>query len=198
MDASTFEEIYETHRAAIQRHAARLVGQTDAADITQEVFVAAYRALKEGETVGHMGAWLRRIATNRALDRLRNAAQRLRSGATPEEHESRAPLTALRAASVEDQAGRDEMSACVRGLIAGLPPGQRLPLSLSELEGLGDREIATRMGLSLGAVKIRLHRARTALRGELSRCCQVSVDRQNDVVCAPIPAPSVGRGSARR
>jgi RNA polymerase sigma-70 factor (ECF subfamily) len=187
MDTSAFEEIYETHRAAVERHAARLVGQADADDIAQEVFVAAYRALREGETVAHMGAWLHRIATNRALDRLRSADQRLRSGATPEEYESRVLLSSLPVLSVEDQAARTEMSACVRGLIAGLPLGQRLPLSLSELDGLGDREIAAQMGLSLGAVKIRLHRARAALRNELRRRCQVSIDRRNDVVCVPIP-----------
>lgn len=198
MDTSAFEEIYETHRAAVQRHAARFVGPADAADIAQEVFVAAYRALREGETVAHIGAWLRRIATNRALDRLRSPDQRLRSGATPEEHESRVPLSSLPLLSVEDQAARTEMSACVRGLIAGLPPGQRLPLSLSEFDGLGDREIATQMGLSLGAVKIRLHRARAALRDKLSRCCQVSIDRRNDVVCAPIRTPGGGRDDAPR
>jgi RNA polymerase sigma-70 factor, ECF subfamily len=189
MDALAFEEIYETHRAAVERHAGRFVGPADAADVAQEVFVSAYRALAEGVVVANVGAWLRRIATNRALDRLRSPDQRLRSAATPEEQEARAPLFALPVVTVEDQAARAEMSACVRGLIAGLPARQRLPLSLSELEGRSDREIAARMGLSLGAVKIRLHRARAALRDELARCCRVSLDRGNDVVCAPIQAP---------
>jgi RNA polymerase sigma-70 factor, ECF subfamily len=58
---------------------------------------------------------------------------------------------------------------------------------LSEDEGLSNREIAEALGVTLGTVKIRLHRARARLKSQLSRGCSFYRDDRNEVACEPLP-----------
>ncbi len=66
---------------------------------------------------------------------------------------------------------RQEMNGCIREIIQMLPETHRSVIVLSELEGLGDAEIAAILEITLPAAKIRLHRARTRLRKELTTAC---------------------------
>jgi RNA polymerase sigma-70 factor (ECF subfamily) len=85
--------------------------------------------------------------------------------------------------SAERQTIRDEMSGCVQGVLAELPEDYRTVLALSEMEDLKDREIAEILGITLEAVKIRLHRARARLRKNLEEKCSFSRDSENTLVC---------------
>jgi RNA polymerase sigma-70 factor (ECF subfamily) len=73
---------------------------------------------------------------------------------------------------VESQVYRKEMNECIQSFIQKLPENYRVVLVLSEFEGLKNGEIAETLGISIGAVKIRLHRAKEKLKEELNAKCE--------------------------
>jgi RNA polymerase sigma-70 factor (ECF subfamily) len=83
-----------------------------------------------------------------------------------------------------------EMSACVQRYIEELPDSQRAVILLHDLEGMTNPEIAEMLGCSVGAVKIRLHRARAKLKSALQSACAFSTDQRGVFVCEPKPAAS--------
>lgn len=87
--------------------------------------------------------------------------------------------------SVEEVAERNEMSACVRLYVQNLPDRYRAALLLHHEHGLKDAEIAGMLGISLGAAKIRLHRARRLLQAAMRAGCAFSHDTRNVLVCEP-------------
>jgi RNA polymerase sigma-70 factor (ECF subfamily) len=184
--AADLASAYSACYPGIRRHVARLVGESDADDVAQDAFVKALHSLT-GFRGSSLKAWLYRIATNAALDRLRSPG-RTRLSALPFDEASPdcGSYPGSRTPSVEAGAIRGQMSACVRALVDLLPENQRRALLLSEVEGLSDAEIAGSVGASVGSVKIRLHRARARLRQELAGLCRISVDREDRVACEPV------------
>jgi RNA polymerase sigma-70 factor (ECF subfamily) len=89
------------------------------------------------------------------------------------------------------------MRECILRVVERLPASQRAVILLGELRGLSDRETADALAISLGAAKIRLHRARAALKLELERACTFERDDQNEFACAPKPDRLVGLGRRR-
>lgn len=174
--ALDFNTVYSLFYARILRYLSRLVGPDDAEDVSQEVFSKISRSLGEfrGEA---LSAWVYRIATNAARDRMRRTAAHL---AAAEDDDFAPPDTAD---SAEQQAIRSEMSACVRDLTNELPDNYRTVLVLSEIEGLKDAEIADVLGTTVQAVKIRLHRARARLRQIMEDRCRFYRDRENTLLC---------------
>ncbi len=170
-----FNTVYSLFYARILRYLTRLVGPTEAEDVSQEVFSKISRSLGEfrGEA---LSAWVYRIATNAATDRLRQTAR----FSTTEDDDFAPPDTTD---SAEQQAIRSEMSACVHDLMNQLPGNYRTVLVLSEIEGLKDAEIAEVVGATVQAVKIRLHRARARLRQILEDRCRFYHDPDNKLLC---------------
>jgi RNA polymerase sigma factor (sigma-70 family) len=82
---------------------------------------------------------------------------------------------------------RGEMNHCIREVVYTLPEDYRSVILLSEFEDMTDREIAEAIGISLGAVKIRLHRARAKLQEALIKTCNFERDEQNEFVCERKP-----------
>jgi RNA polymerase sigma-70 factor (ECF subfamily) len=175
-----FQDIYEAYRPKILRYLARLVGEEEAEDLAQEVFIKAGQALPAFRGDSSLSTWLYRIATHSAYDRLRSPAfRRTRRGSpsgdgTREEGEEAecAVSTGKRAISVEQQLVQKEMSACILSYIQGLPESYQAVLVLSDLEQLSNPQIADILGITLGAVKIRLHRARARLREDFLNHCE--------------------------
>ena len=195
------ELTYARFHPAIRRHLAKLVGETDADDLAQEVFVRALGSLASLRNAESLRAWLYRVATNAALDRLRQRARARIVGPPIDEdgapEEGRLP-TGATPATVESEMIRGEMSACIRAVVERLPVIQRFVLTMSEIEGHSDAEIAALTGVSVGCVKIRLHRARARLREELGQRCRLSKDRRNQVACEPrVPLRHLSLRSAR-
>ncbi len=175
-----FQKIYDAFQPKMLRYLKRLVGENEAEDLTQEVFVKVARALENFRGESKLSTWLYRIATNVALDRLRSPSfQRIAqigfaddSIETGEaEIEDRDVWTGERTPSVEQQFVRKEMNECIRDFVENLPENYRTVLVLSEMEELGNKEISEILGITLDTVKIRLHRARKKLRDELEAHC---------------------------
>lgn len=177
----TFDEIYQTYRPRIVRYLTRLAGETEAEDLAQEVFVKVNRSMDEFRGDSQVLTWIYRIATNAALDRLRKPS--LRVIETVEDVEKVPLFTGPAPRTVEQQAIREEMSACVRGVIGRLPEAYRTVILLGDIEGFKDAEIADILGVTLGAAKITLHRARVALKRELSESCVFYHNDENELSC---------------
>ena len=175
-----FQEVYEAFRPKILCYLARLVGENEAEDLTQETFVKVNLALENFRGDSKLSTWLYRIATNTALDRLRSPSFRETlpvelpgDSISKDEPEldDRNIWTGEKTPLVEPQIYRKEMGACIQDFIGKLPESYRTALVLSEMESLSNHEIAEILGVSLDTVKIRLHRARAKLRQELETHC---------------------------
>lgn len=186
-----FDRIYAEHRPRIHRYLTRLAGADEAEDLTQEVFIRVDRGLSTFDGQSSLSTWIYRIATNLATDRLRSRAFRQETaavhGAGPDHCPNRPAPGGP--SPVEDQVVRREMNDCIQGYVSRLPENYRAVLVLSELEGRKNGEVAAILGLSLATVKIRLHRARAALRRELAANCIFYRTDCNQLACEPKGPP---------
>lgn len=136
----------------------------DAEDVVQEVFLKVYRTAAKYRSGAPFEHWLLRIATNACVDRLRERRRRpeqVLSSFTPD---AGAWLDrALGGAALEAHQSEAARSLA-HGLLAALPPRDRMVLVLMDLEGLSARETAAATGSTRAAVKVRALRARRALR----------------------------------
>lgn len=178
MDNSEFEfqKIYDAFQPKILRYLIRLVGEHEAEDLTQEVFVKVSQALENFRGESKLSTWLYRIATNAAIDRLRSPlSQKRLSDDSIEQDETelddRNAWTGEKKPLVEQQIVRKEMNDCIKDFIEKLPENYRTVLVLGELEGLSNKDVAEILGVTLDTVKIRLHRARERLKKELAANC---------------------------
>jgi RNA polymerase sigma-70 factor, ECF subfamily len=188
-----FQKIYDDYHAKIFHYLRRMVGESEAEDLTQEVFVKVGRALETFRGESQLSTWIYRIATNTALDKFRSSppenGKKLSMEDILETQEDKNTWTDEQKSSTEQKVIRQEMNACIRGIIETLPDSYRSVLVLSEFEGLKDAEIAEITGLSLQATKIRIHRARTKLKSELAKACVFYRDEQNEFACDRKDAP---------
>lgn len=184
-----FQAIHAAYRPRICRYLTRLVGPSEAEDLTQEVFVRVSRGLPDFRGDAKLSTWIYRIATNVATDRLRSRSlQETRRGAANPPDEGSIDVDALpeeRSPSLERQLLREEMSSCVHDYINTLPENYRAVVTLSEIEGLTNQEIADVLGLTLETVKIRLHRGRAKLKEKLETGCRFDRDEEDILVCDP-------------
>src|SRR5215208_2490592 len=149
-----FEAIVERYRRQLLRACRRLLPEARAEDALQQALVAAWRGLERGDDVRELRPWLHRIAHNTALNLLRQ------SGYDYEELQE--SLQSADAAGDELER-RAVMRQTLQGL-AALPARQRDALLAIAVEGRSQEEVAGELGLSTGAVRQLVHRARSALR----------------------------------
>jgi len=133
---------------------------SDVDDVVQQAFVKAFAGLDRFARQAAFGTWLTRIAVNEALMRARRSRQEQAVIAlVPRaEEDHRNP---------EQEAGTREVMARVRAVLPLLRARHREVLQLAVVHGLSSAEIANRLGVREGAAKVRLHRARQALRARL-------------------------------
>jgi RNA polymerase sigma-70 factor (ECF subfamily) len=192
MDPGTqdFRTIYASYHPRIFRYLTRLVGQSEAEDLTQEVFLRVNKGLPDFKGDAKLSTWIYRIATNVATDRIRSrSSKESESGKVipldERLNEEGVDLKGDKNPSVEKQAMREEMSACVQDYINSLPESYRIPVILSEIGGLTNKEIAETLGLTMETVKIRLHRGRAKLKEKLEAGCNFERDEEDILVCDP-------------
>ena len=159
----SWDEVVRSHSARVYRLAYRLTGNPhDAADLTQDVFVRVFRSLST-YTPGTFEGWLHRITTNLFLDQVRRK-QRIRFDALGDDAGDRLASRERGPAQVYDDTHFDDD---VQRALDALPPDFRAAVVLCDIEGLSYEEIAVTLGIKLGTVRSRIHRARARLRVSL-------------------------------
>ena len=138
----------------------------DAADITQDTFLKAWRALHTFRGDCSLSTWLCRIAISCACDFARAKKRRFTLPLTEETDDSAAPILPVTDVSAlpEEEAVRKMEIAAVREAIESLPEEQRTIVTMRDIGDMSYAEIADTLGLELGTVKSRLNRARTAVK----------------------------------
>ena len=159
--APTWEEIVRDNSARVYRLAYRLTGNRhDAEDLTQETFVRVFRSL-DSYVPGTFEGWLHRITTNLFLDQARRR-KRIRIDAMGDDTERWTTSDEL--ASPERAFEHGNLDHDVQRALDELPPEYRAAVVLCDIEGLSYEEIAVTLGIKLGTVRSRIHRARARLR----------------------------------
>jgi len=165
-----FEALVRTHVGAMSALALRILGnESEADDVVQEAFLSAFQALERFEGRSSIGTWLYRITANAALMRLRSRRGRTMASVEALLPEFTSGGTWPEAVQTwqepdQDPVVREELCGQVRECISRLPDKHRIPLLMRDIEGLGNGEVARRLDISVNAAKIRVHRARQALR----------------------------------
>lgn len=160
-NAEAFRGLVERYQRPVFRMVANLVGDEHAAeDLTQEVFLAAYRSLRSFDPDrSRFSTWLFTIARNRSVNHLRDRKKRAAS-----------QLPELRTAA--DPSGpmcRDEFNRQMDRVLSELPPRQKRAFILAEFEQLPYDQIAQIECTGIGTVKSRIHRAKQKLRKALEQ-----------------------------
>jgi RNA polymerase sigma-70 factor, ECF subfamily len=167
----------EASEALVRKHSGRMLAvarrflhsEEDSADAVQDAFLAAFRSLDKFEGNSTVGTWLHRIVVNSSLMKLRSQSRSRQvpiDGLLPTFDETghhACPIHPWGEQAV-DRLAREEMRAQVRECIHQLPESYRTVLLLRDIEELDTDKTAEQLGISAGAVKTRLHRARQALR----------------------------------
>ncbi len=175
-------EFFEAYYERIYRYVQSMVHNPgEAEDLTQETFLRAFRERESLNEPGALAAWLYRIATHVALDRLRQRTRRARKEADIDLAEVELPDR--ESLSLPESAEQQEMSSCVQEYIADLPDTYRAVILLHDENDLTASQIAELLDLPLATVKIRLHRARRKLQASLQSGCHFSFDERNVFVC---------------
>ena len=142
-----FDIIVERHRRAVYQLCYRFVGNhEDASDLSQDVFLRAYRGLGRFRGGSALSTWLYRIGVNLCLNRVSRKT-------SPTEAIDERQHIDTRSESAPDRVLREERGVQVRRAIAMLPPKQRATLILRMYHELSHEEIAAALGSSVGAVK---------------------------------------------
>jgi RNA polymerase sigma-70 factor, ECF subfamily len=156
---ATWDQIVGEHGPIVVRLARRILGPgPDAEDVVQQVFLEAFQ-LRQKQEVGNWPGLLRKVATRRALDRLRGRRRT-------------EPLDGLECAdagsSPHETAVARELAERLREAIAQLPDGQAAVFSLRYFNELSYDEIAQALGIEPSAVGMALHKARLKLQALLN------------------------------
>lgn len=161
--AGAFDLIVERHRRAVYQICYRFAGNhEDASDLSQEVFLRAYRGLKSFKGNAALGTWLHRIAVNVCLNHV--SAKRLPT----EPIDAQDPVD-TREESASDRVLRGERAAQVREAVARLPAKQRAALVMRTYHEMSHEEIARLLGTSVGAAKANVFHALQNLKKLLGR-----------------------------
>lgn len=162
-DEGALGDLYDRHSRLLFGLLIRVLKQrSDAEEVLQEVFVQAWtRADTYNSALGTPAGWLIGIARNRAIDRLRANAVRLRAVERVE------PPAAV--STPETDASIGETQREIRRALEALPPEQRILITHAYFDGLTQSELAEQFSLPLGTVKTRVRTGLLALRGLLAR-----------------------------
>lgn len=164
-DTRAFEEFVTTHQHRVFGVALRMLGSAaEAEEIAQEAFLRAHRSLPEFRGDAKLSTWLYAIVSRLCLNRLATGDRKaVRHG------EEILLRVADPQGGPDAGAERGELEAALHRAIADLAEDRRVVVILRDLEGLSYEEIATVLGIELGTVRSRLHRARMDLKDKMER-----------------------------
>lgn len=172
------EPAWRDLEAKLRPFIAKRVGGVDVDDVLQDVFLRIQRGLPTLRDEQRLGPWIYQTARHALVDHLRSAARHPHTQAEPPEP------------AHDPQDNDDDVATQVAGyaalFVSRLPSPDRDALTLTELEGLSQKDAADQLGLSLTALKSRVARGRDKVRKALEACCHIILDSRRHVVgCEP-------------
>lgn len=150
--------LYERYRRRVFALIARIVGAQDAEELTQDVFLRAFRGLEKFRGEAQLSTWMYRLAVNAALSHATRAQARQRRNVSDE------ALEKMPALDGSPDTGDPRLRAKLSEALEALPAGYRAVLVLHDVEGLQHDEIAVILGCRVGTSKSQLHKARAKMR----------------------------------
>ncbi|MCL5103955.1 MAG: sigma-70 family RNA polymerase sigma factor [Armatimonadetes bacterium] len=170
-----FDGLVDAYQKPIFNLVFRLLGDRDeAADVTQETFVAAYRSFSEFRGESSVYTWLYRIAVNKCKNKFKQSDRRREYETqwldTDENPETSVPLGLSVGSEYnpDEVLQRKELKERIARAITELPPDYRIVAVLRDVHGLSYEEVAKAADLSVDVVRTRIARARRMLRGKLA------------------------------
>ena len=162
-ESDAFEELFRRHQSEVYRWILRIVRDpANAEDLTVETFWRIHRAHARFDPTRSFEAWARRIASNAALDHLRSATREIE---LPDDFSEKATSQA----SPPDPGISQELRQKMARAFGRLPPKLRIAATLALIEEQPYKDIAEALGISPGAVKLRVFRALRRLRKTLQQ-----------------------------
>lgn len=175
IEAGTRNAHGELH-ARLRPFVARRVPASDVDDVVQDVFLRLQRGIASLRDEERFGAWVYQVARSAIADHRRSRARHPLTEKEPDEPAAEADEPAV------------DLAAYVAPFVAMLPSPYREALTLTELEGLTQKEAAEMMGISLSGMKSRVQRGRAQLRQLFEDCCAIALDARGRVIaCEPRP-----------
>jgi RNA polymerase sigma-70 factor (ECF subfamily) len=164
------EAIVRTHGPLMRAVARRILeDEADADDAVQEAFLSAFRSLDRFAGKSSLGTWLHRITVNAALMK-RRAKQAVATTSVEDllprfnDNGTWAAGAEPAAPPAEDALDREELYDRVRRCVTQIPEKYATPFLMRHIEGIDNEEIARRLDITVNAAKLRVHRARQAVR----------------------------------
>jgi RNA polymerase sigma-70 factor (ECF subfamily) len=164
------EALWKEYHASLRRFIQNRVSEESAVeDLLQDVFVKVHSKIDTLKESRRIRSWLYQIARNTIIDyyRRRKPMEELPEGLSLSEKDDRRALK--------------ELAGCLRPMIERLSEPTREALILSELQGLAQKDIAEKQGISLPGAKSRVQRGRRKLKELMLECCHCEFDRRGAV-----------------
>ena len=176
MIESSAREDYEVLGARLREFIARRVEPSSVDDLVQDVLLRVHRGVGELRDDDRFGPWLYRVARSAIVDHRRDRARHpVATSDAPE----------ASGGEFDDESSSSLESTCGRALVEfvnRLPAPYRDAVRMAEVEGLSQKEIAERLGLSVAATKSRVLRGRAQLRAAFEKCCSVTLDARGRLI----------------
>jgi len=173
-DEDALEALFNLYSTKLYNVAFKILGDVaDTQEVIQDVFWTAYRKAKTFRGTAQFSTWLYRLTVNAALGKIRRKKvmevdyEEFLPKFQEDGHHLVRPVADWSNALEEDYA-KQELQQLLKDVLKQLKPVDKSVVVLSDLEGLSDKEIAVAVGITVAAVKTRLHRARLFLRGKLA------------------------------
>jgi RNA polymerase sigma-70 factor (ECF subfamily) len=184
-DRVALERLLERHQGQVFRFGLKMCGsEDDAKDVLQETLIAAARTLRDFRGGSSLSTWLYSIARSFCIKQRRTGKHAPQHVSSLDDAATEAQAVADTRRGPDEQAAAAQVQATLRAAIAALDPKYREVLVLRDVEGLPAAQVGEILGLSVEAVKSRLHRARIAVRERVAPALGVADQ--------PPPAPAEG------